>query len=469
MQWLVLTIGLISLAAGVFLAARSGRVQGHEYTPSGRPENTGPVSPTPPPPRATSEPAGFAGSSSPGVPSAAARNGSIREGQHEPAPHAGLDFYRLAPPGPARPALPPSVTVEGSRFLAGRYCTAPLSLAHPWLFGPLVARALPRALWQALAMGADQAGDIMLWPWAAGINALPDRFALLLPSLRLGEALALRQDPRLSLAALVILDLRLGILPHRSPVRNGERPPINGASTGAVTRHLRGSIRYLRQASGGAPVVVGLGIGKHLDEEMCLMEQAEADGVLLFGSPLATPLRLPTAAPSVGYPLAVGLESARTRSQDGKAPTGILLAAGGLSTPADCLKALALGADALVLDPWDSDTLLATLRQAIQSPGTMGQLLAERTRVHLTSLWQETTALLRLLGCRSPDELSPDLLLPAPTLRASLARPPSSWPPPPSASPPVAPPDSCPASSKAPVQLRPRPLLAGPPHRLRQL
>lgn len=122
---------------------------------------------------------------------------------------------------------------------------------------------------------------------------------------------------------------------------------------------LAGLISGLRQKSGGVPVGVKIGASQRLEEELEIITGAQPDYIAIYGmeagegDPTA-----PTA--QIGIPTLHAVNrAARYLRQQGLAGRISLLAGGGLRTPADFLKALALGADAVFIGTAALNTLCA--------------------------------------------------------------------------------------------------------------
>ncbi|RIV18050.1 FMN-binding glutamate synthase family protein [Alicyclobacillaceae bacterium I2511] len=128
-------------------------------------------------------------------------------------------------------------------------------------------------------------------------------------------------------------------------------------------RDLRHLIRHLRKLTGGVPIAVKLAASHHLEAELAIICAAGADVIVLdgaqggtFGSPgiLVDDFGLPT--------LAALVRAVQFLRREGWDKRVDLVVSGGVRTPGDMLKAVALGAKAVYIG---SAALFATLHSQI--------------------------------------------------------------------------------------------------------
>jgi glutamate synthase domain-containing protein 2 len=119
---------------------------------------------------------------------------------------------------------------------------------------------------------------------------------------------------------------------------------------GESLEELRALVSELRALGGGVPVGLSLAAGKHLERDLELAVQAGADYVMVAGAQAGTGGGPPALADDFGLPTMYALSrAARFFAAQGLRGKVSLLVAGKLTTPAHFLKALALGADAVVI------------------------------------------------------------------------------------------------------------------------
>lgn len=124
----------------------------------------------------------------------------------------------------------------------------------------------------------------------------------------------------------------------------------SGATDRRDARTLRRLVQYLRGVTGGVPVGVKFAAGHDLEADLDVALAAGVDFISLDGAQGGTHSAPPILADDFGLPTLHALCRAR-RHLDMRGVVGkvSLLVSGGLLTPGDCLKCLALGADAVYM------------------------------------------------------------------------------------------------------------------------
>lgn len=118
----------------------------------------------------------------------------------------------------------------------------------------------------------------------------------------------------------------------------------------ATGEDLRRLIRYLGDVTGGVPVGVKIGAGNYLEEDLSIIVEAGADFVSLDGGDGGTHGSLPILEDDFGVPAAIATSRAGRFWEAHKLKGKVsLLAGGGIVSPGDCLKMIALGADAVYM------------------------------------------------------------------------------------------------------------------------
>lgn len=108
-------------------------------------------------------------------------------------------------------------------------------------------------------------------------------------------------------------------------------------------------VRRLRDET-GVPVGLKITATHHLEHELQIALEAGVDFITLDGAEGGTHAAAPTLEDDLGLPTLFAVTRASKYLWKQKATGQVsLIAAGGLRTPGDCLKAMALGADAVYL------------------------------------------------------------------------------------------------------------------------
>lgn len=262
-----------------------------------------------------------------------------------------------------RPPLGPREPVDTSVVIGPR-APRPLELEIPILVSAMgygIAVSRPVAL--ALARGAAMAGTA----YNAGVGPLLPEVVQANPRLivQYGGG-AWSRDPRV-LAVARMVEVRLGHggraalgrvlaasdLPEDARLRMGIpaggeavlEVPVPGAASPA---ELRALVLRLQLLAGGAPVGVKLAATHDLERELEAALAAGVDFIALDGAEAGTHASPPVIADDFGIPTAHALARAvRFLERAGVRDRVSLIVGGGLRTPGEMLKALALGADAV--------------------------------------------------------------------------------------------------------------------------
>lgn len=140
-------------------------------------------------------------------------------------------------------------------------------------------------------------------------------------------------------------------LRKRLGLKKGQDAVIHNRLEGVTDgKDLKKLIGYLRDVTGGVPVGAKIGAGKYLEEDLAIIVEAGADFISLDGGDGGTHGSLPILEDDFGVPAAIAASRAgkfwETHNLKGKVS---LLVGGGLASPGDCLKMIALGADAVYM------------------------------------------------------------------------------------------------------------------------
>lgn len=137
-----------------------------------------------------------------------------------------------------------------------------------------------------------------------------------------------------------LLDLK----PGENAVLHARLPEISAPG------QLGGLADELKEITGGIPVGVKIAAGNSLEQDLAYILEAEADFVTVDGAQGGTAGAAPILEDDFGLPTLHALcRAARFMEQQGVKDKVSLIISGGLKTPGDYLKALALGADAVAI------------------------------------------------------------------------------------------------------------------------
>lgn len=157
------------------------------------------------------------------------------------------------------------------------------------------------------------------------------------------------QGATAGLAVVLEAELMDQRLREQFEVQSGQ-PAIAQARQPEVQRpsDLVQLVRRLRHESGGVPVGVKLAAGQQLEQDLRHVLQAEVDFITLDGAEGATKGSPPITEDDFGLPTAYALARAARFLREQRAEGRVsLVISGGLRTPGDFLKAVALGATAV--------------------------------------------------------------------------------------------------------------------------
>jgi glutamate synthase domain-containing protein 2 len=224
---------------------------------------------------------------------------------------------------------------------------------------------------------------------------------------------------------------RIGTIPGLDILIEARLPEVNNPTDWGNL------IKALKEVSGGVPVAVKFGTSHYLERELDLMIAGGIDAVILDGAEGGAHACPPTLLDDMGLPAFPSLCRAvnyfETRQLKGKVS---LIIGGGLSTPGDFLKCLALGADGVIIGtiaaltmvhtqitkpiPWEPPTGLiyhGGKEEAKYDP----ELGAKHFSNYLGSCVAEMRQIARILGKRSFRELSKADLVAIDPLYAAMA------------------------------------------------
>jgi len=260
--------------------------------------------------------------------------------------------------------------LPGTGVTVGPNSRRPLSLKIPVLLGGMAYKTLNAPAKQALALGATMAGtaantgggpflpaeraaaeklivQYSRGEWEKDLEALLRADAV---EIQLGRGLW-EASPRAVAISLKTISLELREILTRKPgERNGIPPRLSGIRTPAGLAEL---IESLRRKTGGVPIGVKVGGTGFLEKELDLILRAGPDFLSVTGleggfwDGKAGPI---DSWASMGLPTLHLLVRTRRFLEERKLCGKVtLLAGGGLVTPMDFLKAMALGADAVFI------------------------------------------------------------------------------------------------------------------------
>ena len=261
-----------------------------------------------------------------------------------------------------RPPLGAEAPVNMATLIGPR-AKRPLQLQMPIMISALpYGTALSKPFVLALAQGATRAGTA----YNAGCGPVPEE--VLQETRHLirqysGGAWTRERDV---LTAAAMLEIRLGQgarsgigyaiptsdLPEEARMLMGVEDdkavmevPVPGASNPAELRRL---VPELRRLIGGGPVGVKLAATHDLERELGAALEAGVDVIAIDGAQAGVHTAPPVLADDFGIPTVHALHRARHfLDRSGARRDVTLIIGGGLRTPAEFLKALALGADAV--------------------------------------------------------------------------------------------------------------------------
>jgi len=137
---------------------------------------------------------------------------------------------------------------------------------------------------------------------------------------------------------------RLGLKEGQDAVVNNR---LNEASD---LKSLKSLVDYLRKLTGGVPIGAKIGAGKYIEDDLKILVNAGVDFISIDGAEAGTHNAFPILEDDFGLPTLIALSRAvRFWEKQNLKNKVTLMVGGGFTSPGDCLKALALGADAVYL------------------------------------------------------------------------------------------------------------------------
>lgn len=184
-----------------------------------------------------------------------------------------------------------------------------------------------------------------------------------------------------------------------------------------------GFMKNLRQKANGVPIALKLMATGRLEADLAIAVDLGFDAVVLDGAQGGGHASAPTKEDDFGLPSLYALTRAKRYLE--KNPISLIVA-GGYFTPGQCLKALALGADAIYLGtvplfalthnqlakviPWEPPTTLVFYDSPTKTQLNVDQAATSVVNT-LTSMVLEMQEAMRALGKASLKELKPDDLV----------------------------------------------------------
>ncbi|MDD4600804.1 hypothetical protein SDC9_03869 [bioreactor metagenome] len=191
-------------------------------------------------------------------------------------------------------------------------------------------------------------------------------------------------------------------------------------------------MKKLRQRANGIPIALKIMATDRLEEELALAIDLGFDAIVIDGCEGATHAAPPLKHDDFGIPNLYALVRAKRYLKNSQMS---LIMGGGYFTPGQCLKALALGADALYLGtvplfalthnqvtkviPWEPPTTLVYYNSPTKTQLDIDQAATSVANV-LTSMVLEMEEAMRALGKSSLKELSPDDLVALDSITAEI-------------------------------------------------
>ncbi|MDI9440102.1 MAG: FMN-binding glutamate synthase family protein [Bacillota bacterium] len=313
----------------------------------------------------------------------------------------------------------PHTTAVNTETTIGPKSKKPLTVSTPLLVSGMAYRkALSDRTKYALALGSRLAGTASNTgegPFLPKERELAERLIIQYPRIPLHRTVEI-------LAQADALEIQLGqgasaggaqapyphlVLPELPPLRKSEDLPK--------------IVRFLKQVGGGVPVGVKFSFTANLEREIDLCLDAEVDFLALEGANAATAAAPPILEDDFGLPTIMGLcravEHLKTRGVHNQVS---LIVSGGFFSPGQCLKALALGANAIYLGtmplyalshtqttksiPWEPPSQLV-VHGGKQSGRLNWKLAARHLANYLISCTEEIKEGVRALGKRALHEV----------------------------------------------------------------
>lgn len=230
----------------------------------------------------------------------------------------------------------------------GPQAKRPLTVSTPLLVsGMAYKKALSARAKCALALGsklAQTATNTGEGPYLPQERAIADRLILQYPRIPLHRDLQMLEEAD-------ALEIQLG-QGASAGLAQAPYPHLIRTDLPALCRpaDLPRVVRFLKTAGGGVPVGIKFSLTNNLEREIDLCLEAGVDYLALEGANAATIAAAPILEDDFGLPTIIGLCRAVEHLQAvGMHRKVTLIISGGLYSPGQFLKALALGADAIYL------------------------------------------------------------------------------------------------------------------------
>lgn len=367
-----------------------------------------------------------------------------------PKRYAGYDTLMFAPTIMTRFSLPESATID-MRVTIGPQSVKPLTIEIPLIIGGMAyGLALSEEMKIAMAKAAktmqtligsgegpylpeerQAAGKYLLqicrWAWGGRTDEQIASADMLEVQMGQGSEIG-----TIRVGAMQGRAQRMaGLLPGQSVVSLPAPPGVTSPDDWPRFMSI------LRQKANGIPIGLKLMAAGHLEEDLAVAINLGFDAVILDGAQGGTHSSTPIKQDDFGIPTLNALTRAnRFLKEKGVRDRITLITAGGYLTPGDCLKALALGADAVVLGsiimmsaaghqvhkviPFEPPNTIAYY----DSPAVNGKLDIDKAATNvvnlLTSMVAEMEEAMRALGKASIRELGPDDLVALDTYTAEI-------------------------------------------------
>lgn len=214
---------------------------------------------------------------------------------------------------------------------------------------------------------------------------------------------------------------RLGAIPGLDVLIQTRLPEVNDLES------WRSLIASLRDRTEGAPICVKIGTTHHLEDELDAIFQADVDAITLDGTEAGTHATPPILLDDSGLPLMPGLvRGVNYLRRNGLWGKVSVIAGGGLSNAGEMLKAMALGANAVIIGTMTALAMVHTqVTKAVPFEPPTGLIYhegkeekkfdgAEASRT-VARFFQSCTAemaeLVRTLGKKALSDIGPDDLV----------------------------------------------------------
>lgn len=193
-----------------------------------------------------------------------------------------------------------------------------------------------------------------------------------------------------------------------------------------------GFMKQLRQRANGIPIALKIMATNYLEEELAVAVDLGFDAIVIDGCEGGSHATPPIKQDDFGIPSLHALMRAKRYLKNSRMS---IVVGGGYFTPGQCLKALALGADAIYLGtiplfalghnqiskvlPWEPPTTLIYYNSPSKTQLDIDQAATSVANV-MTSMVQEMAEAMRGLGRSSLKELSPDDLVALDSITAEI-------------------------------------------------